>query len=718
MKNLYLIPLLILIFDISLAQTGIRNNGNTIIISDKAVVKVIDGDFTNNTENTFSGKIDNEGLFMVDGDFVNNSFSNVFINLNTAGDVVLNGANIQEIGGSGNSVKFENLYIANQNYIELTGNNNQEITNNLVFLDGIISTGQNTLIVSKTDSSSILGYNDTNFVFGHLRRYITTNTQTYAFPIGNGLTNSDYYLAELKNNNLSGVNYIDAYFGNLTNHNDADMVATEAGMTYNSLSTEGVWYLTPDSSINSGTYDLRCYINNFSGLSDNRFAILSRQDSSLTAADWAADPAGIGNPGINPSNGTGRLVSDGFALRQGFSHFTQFGIGQIQCNVAQLPSDTSLCDGTTITLYPGHFDQYLWSDGSTDSTLIVSTSGDYYVQTTDTSAGCGSSTDTIHISISNISYTVDTQNVSCYGMNDGSLTISPIGGTADYHFQWNNSLPDDSVASNLSPGSYYVTITDANGCTAVVQKIPITEPDSLYITSTITDPLCYNQEQGAIDVSSFGGTPNYTYQWNTGATSESLSDVVAGTYTLSVTDANGCVKTQSFTLVNPNPITVLADTGIDNTTHYGYINVTSTTGGTSPYSYTWSNNETAENISNLESGEYILTVTDINNCSSIDTFEIKIPLLIPDAITPNEDGFNDTWNIINIGAYNDIKIEIYNRWGDMVYQYTGTGKEYAQKTNQWDGKYNGKDLPQADYVYILSIDNDTQVFKGVLLLKR
>ena len=65
-----------------------------------------------------------------------------------------------------------------------------------------------------------------------------------------------------------------------------------------------------------------------------------------------------------------------------------------------------------------------------------------------------------------------------------------------------------------------------------------------------------------------------------------------------------------------------------------------------------------------------------------------------------------------------MKIEIYNRWGDMVYSYAGTGQNYEQTSNQWNGQYKGKDLPQADYVYILSIDNDTQVFKGVLLLKR
>lgn len=713
-----ILMLLILISTISFSQTGIRNNGNKIIVSNKAVLKVIDGDFTNNNALGITGKVDNEGIIIVSGDWKNNSTNNVFVNTNSQGVVVLNGANPQEVGGYGESTVFENLFVANtsSNSISFTDTLNQYVQNNLVFVDGVVSTNNDTLIVLKTDSSSILGFNDTCFINGYLRRYITNNNQVYSFPIGNGLTSSDYYLAELKNNNITGVNYIDSYFGVLANHNDADMIAHEDNLNYSSLSTEGVWYLTPDNNIASGSYDLKCYINNFSGLTDNRFAILSRQDNSITGADWNCDPAGIGNPGINPTNGDGRILASGYALRQGYDHFTQFGIGQIQCNVAQLPADTFLCDGTTITLYPGSFDEYLWSDLSTDSTLVVSTSGDYYVQTTDTASGCGSTTDTIHISVSNIQYSVDTQNISCYGLADGELTVTPVGGTPNYHFQWSNSIPDTSVATGLTSGLYDVTIVDNNGCQAIIQQMPISEPDSMYFNYNITNPLCYNGE-GNIEITAFGGTPSYTYLWSDNSTDSTLSNVLAGTYTMSIKDANGCTKTQSFTIINPNPIAITADTGIDNTTHYAYIN-TDANGGVTPYIYSWSNNETSQNISDLTSGEYILTVTDLNNCSTIDTFEVEIPLLIPDAITPNEDGFNDTWNIINISAYKDIKIEIYNRWGDQVFNFAGTGEEYSNKTIQWDGKYKGKDLPQADYVYILSINNDNQVFKGVLLLKR
>ncbi|MCD6366925.1 MAG: gliding motility-associated C-terminal domain-containing protein, partial [Bacteroidales bacterium] len=543
------------------------------------------------------------------------------------------------------------------------------------------------------------------------------NTQTYAFPIGNGLTNSDYYLAELKNNNLNGVNYIDAYFGTLTNHNDADMVATEAGMTYNSLSTEGVWYLTPDSSITSGTYDLRCYINNFTGLSDNRFAILSRQDSSLTGADWSCDPAGIGNPGINPSNGDGRLVSDGYALRRGFNHFSQFGIGKIACQLPQLPDDTTICAGDSIVLYPGNFSSYLWSTGATDSTITVFAAGQYIVEVTNNNTGCGTMSDTVNVNVAIIDVTTQTQNITCHSFHNGQITVSPTGGTPEYHYQWSPAVSDSATATNLYEGNYYITITDANGCKAYVEKIPVIEPDSLYLlASNTTNPLCNGSNDGEITILYAGGTPPYSYQWNTTDTTSTLSQLTAGSYSVTLTDHNGCNDIETFNLTEPDAITITGNTDIDEDYH-GYINL-SVENGTLPYSFVWSNGETTQNIDKLSSGEYSVTVTDFNGCSVVDTFTITIPLIIPNIITPNNDGYNDTWNIVNIESYDNINIEIYNRWGNIIYTYSGSGIGYADKTVQWDGKWNGKKLPFASYIYIVELEDNNETYNGVVTIER
>ncbi|MFH2143180.1 MAG: SprB repeat-containing protein, partial [Bacteroidota bacterium] len=482
------------------AQNGLVNSGNNIIVSTGSTLKILgpNGNITNNNNSGIDGKIKNDGTIIIEGNWINNANNYVFVNLNSTGNVVLNGIYTQEIGGTGNSTKFENLFINNSasTAVEITGPNDQYIENKLTFIDGTISTNTNKLIISNPDFSSITGYNNTNFVFGHLRRYISNNTDTYAFPIGNGLTGTDYYLTEILNNNMTGTNYIDAFFGVLTNHIDIDMNVTESGMIYNSFGTEGVWFLTPDVSVTGGSFDLRCYLDNFSGLYDNRFALLSRQDNSLTAADWDCNPCGIGNPGINPDDGEGRLLSDGYALRQGYTSFSQFGIGKIDCQQAQLPADATICYGDSLILYPGSFGSYLWSTGSTDSILVIFDSGQYFVEVVNINPGCGTSSDTINLTVSTIDNTIIIQDISCHGYNDGKISIFPSGGTPDYHYYWDPAQADTSHITGLSYNSYTVTIIDANGCKKTIPKIQINEPDSLYITSDITNPICSGVSNG------------------------------------------------------------------------------------------------------------------------------------------------------------------------------------------------------------------------------
>lgn len=114
-------------------------------------------------------------------------------------------------------------------------------------------------------------------------------------------------------------------------------------------------------------------------------------------------------------------------------------------------------------------------------------------------------------------------------------------------------------------------------------------------------------------------------------------------------------------------------------------------------------------------GTYIVTVTDNNGCTVYDTVDIDMKLLIPTVITPNGDGQNDTWRILNIGTYDDVTIEIYNRWGDQLFEFHGNGYDYLDPKNQWDGTYNGKKVPFGEYLYIVKLGDD--VYKGTLLVK-
>jgi len=306
--------------------------------------------------------------------------------LSGTGKVIFSSSEQQAITGT-NTTVFYDLEINNTSDSGIDLGISAIVQDTLFMYDGIINTGSNFIIVTNVDSSAITGYtkevSTPSFINGNLRRYINPCAYAYGFPVGwNGL----YYLQEIQITDLQDtIIYLDAKFDTLDNHNNAELNVTESGNEYESVCNEGVWYLTPDQQPSSVTYNYWGYTGNFTGcvLEDNRFAILKRYDNSLTATDWDCDNCGIGN-GLNPNNGDGRLVTDGYALRKGMSSFSQFGIGKIACsNTVELGNDTSFCQGSSVILDAGPGFSYNWSGGSTDQTLVVNNSGEYHVTLTD-----------------------------------------------------------------------------------------------------------------------------------------------------------------------------------------------------------------------------------------------------------------------------------------------------------------------------------------------
>ena len=208
--------------------------------------------------------------------------------------------------------------------------------------------------------------------------------------------------------------------------------------------------------------------------------------------------------------------------------------------------------------------------------------------------------------------------VSCYNGADGTATVTTTNGTAPYTYSWSPSGGTSAQASGLSAGMYSVTVTDANGCQTNV-SVQISEPAQLTLSGTITDVPCAYDATGSIDLTVQGGTTPYTYSWSNGLTSEDVSNLSGGEYTITVTDNNGCIATKKFNVHEPLPL-LLSLSGTDVTCYDGTdgsINAT-VLGGTSPYSYNWSGTgsytATSEDISNVGAGTYILEVTDANGC--------------------------------------------------------------------------------------------------------
>lgn len=226
--------------------------------------------------------------------------------------------------------------------------------------------------------------------------------------------------------------------------------------------------------------------------------------------------------------------------------------------------------------------------------------------------------------------------VNCYGGTDGSIILTPSGGTLPFTYQWANSvgaLPNvSSSLSNIPAETYMVTVTDFNGCTKT-KTISVTQPSSpLSLTETHEHVTCFGGNNGNIDVSIQGGTTPYSFLWSNGAISEDVSLLLAGNYSLLMTDANGCNLTFAVTINQPStPVSItsaVTDVNCFGGTD-GDINIT-TSGGTPPYQYSWVNSSfvlslTQEDAINFPADMYWVTILDSQNCELVDSFSIQEP---------------------------------------------------------------------------------------------
>jgi len=286
---------------------------------------------------------------------------------------------------------------------------------------------------------------------------------------------------------------------------------------------------------------------------------------------------------------------------------------------------------------------YDWNDANNSTTQDLSGigAGTYTVIVID-AANCSSTTSFTINEPTAIVETGSSTNVSCGGAADGSVNVIVTGGTAPYAYAWSNGATTPNLP-NLSGDTYFVTITDANGCTLVSADYEVLENAPINIAGTTTDANC-GQTDGAVDINISGGTGAGTYStaWNNGASTEDLTGVAAGSYMVTVTDAAGCSTQVPFNInsiggpvVNGNQLDASCATATD-----GSIDVTATGNGTITYS--WSNGATTEDLSGLGIGTYIVTVTDDANCPSFQTFIITGPVY---SATSSQDGATLTADI-------------------------------------------------------------------------
>jgi gliding motility-associated-like protein len=262
----------------------------------------------------------------------------------------------------------------------------------------------------------------------------------------------------------------------------------------------------------------------------------------------------------------------------------------------------------------------LWTPSSQVTAFASGLSGGIYSIVVTDSVGCtGSASVTINEPASLVSAITATSNTSCNLACDGSATVLAGGGTTPYTYLWNSTpVQTATTASNLCAASYTVTTTDANGCTSA-SVATITQPAALNITLvSSTNVSCNGGNNGAITISASGGTPGYTYTWlpAVGA-GPSVTNLVAGSYQVTVTDAHGCSKTSTIDIMEPAAMVLTANS---NNSTCGDANGSagiSVTGGVSAYSYLWTpSSANTAIITGVMAGVYNVTVTDLNGCTA------------------------------------------------------------------------------------------------------
>nr|MBK9653806.1 T9SS type A sorting domain-containing protein [Bacteroidota bacterium] len=275
---------------------------------------------------------------------------------------------------------------------------------------------------------------------------------------------------------------------------------------------------------------------------------------------------------------------------------------------------------------------YLWSNGSTTINLTNIGPGIYTLTVTDNN-GCSGTASVSITQPSALSCICNASviNVSCFGGNNGSVTALPIGGLAPYSYVWSNGQTTQTIIG-LTAGTYTVTITDANGCLKV-GSVTITQPNQLFaLMGCVQNVTCNGGSNGTACVNGFGGVAPYTYSWNTVPTTTTslATGLMAGTYTGIVTDANGCTASAQITISQPQ-LGVSCSITNTNITCFGNTNGSASAavnGGTAPYTYLWSNGKTTQTVINLATGVYTVSVTDNVGCSSTCSVTITQPSAI------------------------------------------------------------------------------------------
>lgn len=294
----------------------------------------------------------------------------------------------------------------------------------------------------------------------------------------------------------------------------------------------------------------------------------------------------------------------------------------------------------------------------------------------------------------------------CNGESNGSITLSFDQKVNDESIVWSNGARGHNIMGLVS-GVYTYFLTDLNGCT-YEGSISIDDHPQLELSElTIQNVLCNGERNGRVNATASGGFGAYSYILSSNGvdvenTSGIFDGLSEGSYDIKVVDENKCTIVEKIEVIQPDKLepdlTTLVNNSICPNSTDGEITLLAK-GGTPPYNYLWEVNPelNSSTISGLSKGDYTLTITDANNCSSqknisIDEFIPRVK--IPSAFSPNSDGVNDTFSVVSSCFLEDFSMRIFNRWGNVVFSTNDVQEE-------WNGNYKNNEAPSSSYSYVI-----------------
>lgn len=390
-----------------------------------------------------------------------------------------------------------------------------------------------------------------------------------------------------------------------------------------------------------------------------------------------------------------------------------------------LPSGlTSVCSGKCVTLKSsvtnGSSVSWITPDGTVNAdTISACKEGNYKLQVS--LNGCSAS-DNVNIKVNPLpAKPVITPGPEIELCPEKSVTLFSSYSVGNQWFKDQGKMEaytNNNILLNKA-GSYTVQYTDEKGCASFSDPVIIKVLEPLPVKITASDTLICSGSKKSVTLKA---TPGFaTYEWPGGINTDSLVINSAGSYTVIVNSAKGCQSEATIEIIEAPAVEILLYSPI----YFDDYNITkkgakdgsidlTVSGGSPEFSYEWSNKETKQDISGLPTGTYKVVVTDTKGCTAVDSIFLKEPeaIKLPNAFTPNSDGYNDFYIIKGIQGYPGNQVTIFNRWGNEVY----SKKDYV---NDWNGISNdGKELPDGTYFIVVDLNDNGKLMEGFIDLRR